>query len=153
MLDRWWQDLNSAWTGLSRSRAFSGAAVLTLTLGIAGVTVMFALVQGVLLRRWPVRDRARVVVPWKQLPASGFDHYPFGDAEVEDVARSSRLLESAAGVTRGGVSRWVALENGESSYLNGAVVTGGFFDVLGIGASLGRSLHPGDDLAGAERVI
>ena len=153
MVDRWWQDLRSAWTGLSRSRAFSGAAVLTLALGIAGVTVMFALVQGVLLRRWPVQDQARLVVAWKQLPASGFDHYPFGDAEIEEVTRSSRLLESAAGVTRGGVSRWVALENGASSYLNGAVVTGGFFDVLGVRAALGRTLTPADDAAGAERVI
>jgi predicted permease len=153
MLHQWSEDFRLACIGLTRARAFTGAAMLTLALGIAGVTVMFTLVQGVLLRRWPVQDQARLIVAWKQLPSSGFEHYPFGDAEIEAVAHASRLLESAAGVTRGGVSRWVALENGVSSYVNGAVVTGGFFDVLGVGAILGRTLTPRDDLAGAEQVI
>ncbi len=153
MAEHWFDDLRLAFISLRRAKAFSGAAILTLALGIAGVTVMFTLVQGVLLRKWPVQDQARLVVAWKHLPASGFDHYPFGDTEIEEVARSSRLLESAAGVTRSGVSRWVALENGESSYVNGAVVTGGFFDVLGVRAALGRGLSPADDVAGAERVI
>ena len=153
MLERWWQDVRLALTALSRARGFSAVAIATLALGIAGVTVMFTLVEGVLLRRWPVHDQSRLIVAWKHLPASGFDHYPFGDTEIEEVARSSRLLESAAGVTRAGVSNWVALDNGESSYVNGAVVTGGFFDVLGARAAIGRVLTPDDDISGAEPVV
>jgi putative ABC transport system permease protein len=153
MLQRWWRDVRLALTTLSRARGFSAVAIATLALGVAGVTVMFTLVEGVLLRRWPVHDQSRLIVAWKQLPASGFDHYPFGDAEIEEVARSSRLLESAAGVTRAGVSSWVALENGESSYVNGAVVTGGFFTVLGTRAAIGRVLTPDDDISGAEPVV
>jgi hypothetical protein len=117
MLQRWWRDVRLALTTLSRARGFSAVAIATLALGVAGVTVMFTLVEGVLLRRWPVHDQSRLIVAWKQLPASGFDHYPFGDAEIEEVARSSRLLESAAGVTRAGVSSWVALENGDACSL------------------------------------
>jgi putative ABC transport system permease protein len=153
MLERWWQDVRQAVTALSRARGFSTVAIATLALGIAGVTVMFTLVEGVLLRRWPVQDQSRLIVAWKRLPASGFDHYPFGDLEIEEVARSSRLLESAAGMTRAGVSRWVALENGESSYVNGAVVTGAFFDVLGARAAIGRALTIDDDVSGAEPVV
>ncbi len=153
MLERWGQDLRLAVTSLSRARGFSAVAITTLALGIAGVTVMFTLVEGVLLRRWPVHDQSRLIVAWKQLPASGFDHYLFGDTEIEEVARSSRLLESAAGVTRTGVFRWVLLENGESSYINGAPVTGGFFKVLGTRAAIGRELAPSDDISGAEPVV
>jgi predicted permease len=153
MFGGWSDDLRLACTGLLRARAFTVAAILTLALGIAGVTVMFTLVQGMLLRPWPVRDQAGLIVAWKQPSASGFEHYPFGDAEIEAIATSSRLIESAAGVTSGGVSRWVAVENGAASYVNGAVVTGGFFDVLGVSAAIGRPLRPGDDFPGAERVV
>ena len=139
--------------GFVARTGFSAVAIATLALGIAGVTVMFTLVEGVLLRRWPVHDQSRLIVAWKQLPASGFDHFPFGDTEIEEVARSSQLLESAAGVTRAGVSSWVTLENGESSYVNGAVVTGGFFNVLGARAVIGRVLTPDDDVSGAEPVV
>src|SRR5262245_40580875 len=114
---------------------------------------MFTLVEGVLLRRWPVHDQSQLIVAWKQLPASGFEHYPFGDSEIEEVARSNRLLERAAGVTRAGISRWVAVESGETSYVNGAVVTGGFFEVLGTHAAIGRALTPEDDVTGAEPVV
>jgi putative ABC transport system permease protein len=153
MLEHWWQDARSAFTALSRARGFSTVAIATLALGIAGVTVMFTLVEGVLLRRWPVHDQSRLIVAWKQLPTSGFDHYPFGDTEIEEVVRSSRLLETAAGVTRAGVSSWVVVEKGESSYINGAVVTGGFFNVLGARAAIGRPLTPDDDVSGAEPVV
>ena len=153
MLERGWHDVRSAISALSRARAFSAVAIATLALGIAGVTLMFTLVEGVLLRRWPVHDQSRLIVAWKQLPASGFEHYPFGDSEIEEVARSSRLLERAAGVTRAGISRWVAVENGETSYVNGAVVTGGFFGVLDTHAAIGRALTPADDVTGAEPVV
>lgn len=153
MLQGWVEDFRIAWIGLTRTRAFAGAAVVTLALGIAGVTLMFTLLQGIVLRPWPVDDQDRLIVAWKQLPTTGFEHYPFGDAEIEAVAHATRLLARVAGVTRAGVSRWVAVEAGASSYLNGAVVTGEFFDVLGVRARLGRALNAADDVDGAEPVI
>ena len=49
-------DLRLAWHGLRRAGAFTGAAVLTLTIGVASTTAMYALIQGVLLRPLPVPD-------------------------------------------------------------------------------------------------
>jgi hypothetical protein len=54
IFDDWRQDLQLAWRGLRRARGFTATAVFTLTLGIAGASVMFALVEGVLLRPLPV---------------------------------------------------------------------------------------------------
>jgi putative ABC transport system permease protein len=146
-------DLSYAMRSLVKAPGFTTAAVVTLALGIAGTTVMFALIEGVLLRPLPVHEQNRLVVAWKELRSSGFAHYPFGDTEIEAVGRESRLLENVAGVTRNGVEQSVIVEDGTSNYVMTAFVTGGFFDVLGIEALLGRPLTRADDVDGAEHVL
>ena len=147
------QDLRYACRLLWHAKAFTGAAVLTLALGIAGTTVMFALIQGVLLRPLPVNDQDRLIVSWREASTGGSARYPFGDAEIKAVAEASQLLVSAAGVTRNGVERTVLTEKGQSSYANVALVTGGFFDVLGVDPLLGRTLSVDDEPDGAESVV
>ena len=152
-LETTWLDTRHAARALLRTPAFTGAAVLTLALGIAGTTVMFTLIRGVLLRPLPVHEQERLVVAWKVVPTSGSANYPFGDTEIEEVGRASQLLERTAGVTRNGVARSVVTDNGVSSYANVGLVTGGFFDVLGVQPVLGRAFTPDDNKDGAETVI
>ena len=147
------QDVRVACRSLWRAKTFTSAAVATLALGIAGTTVMFALIHGVLLRPLPVHEQDRLIVAWKEVRTSGSARYPFGNTEIESVAEASRLLEKAAGVTRNGVGRSVVTENGVWSYANVALVTGGFFDVLGVEPILGRTLTVADEKDGAENVI
>jgi predicted permease len=146
-------DLRIACRGLRQARGFSAAAVLMLALGIAGATVMFALIHGVLLRPLPVHEPERLIVAWKELRTSGSAPYPFGNTEIESVAEASLLLEKAAGVTRHGVARSVLADDGVATYAHVALVTGGFFDVLGVEPVLGRILAPRDEKPGAENVI
>lgn len=153
MLDGWVHDLRMAWRGLYRARAFSFAAILTLALGIAGTTLMFTLIQGVLMRPLPVRDQQSLIVAWKELQSSTFTRYPFGDTEIDRLAEASRLVTDVAGVTRHGASRTVTIENGVASWVNSTLVTGQFFEVLGVQPILGRALTPADDVEGAERVL
>jgi hypothetical protein len=120
-------DIQLAWRGLWRSRGFTGAAVAVLGVGIAGATAILALLHGVLLRPLPVRDQQRLIVAWKDLKASGYQHYPFGDRAISSVGERSRLLERVAGVTTNGVSQWVAVDDTAVSYIKGALVTGSFF--------------------------
>ena len=136
-----------------RNLGFSAIAVLTLALGIAGTTSMFALIQGVLLRPLPVLEQDHLIVAWREVRTSGSAHYPFGSAEIDTVARASRLLIHTAGVSRHGVSRSVVVENGDSNYVNAALVTGSFFEVLGVLPILGRAMTPADDVEGAENVM
>jgi predicted permease len=126
---------------------------LTLALGITGTTVMFAMVDGVLLRPLPVRDQDRLILAWKELRSSRFAHYPFGGPDVDAVVEASQLIESGAGVTSNGAVAWVAVEDGSASYVHGALVTGAYFDVLGIQPFLGRALTRTDDVAGADNVV
>jgi predicted permease len=153
IIERLSHDFRSAFRGLWRAKGFTVAAVSTLALGIAGTTVMFTLIQGVLLRPLPVREQERLIVAWKIVPTSGSAAYPFGDREIEVVAEASQLLESAAGVTRNGVARSVVTDSGVSSYANVGLVTGGFFDVLGAQPIVGRAFTRGDDKEGTENVI
>jgi putative ABC transport system permease protein len=153
MLDALTQDVRLACRGLWRAKTFTATAVLTLASGIAGTTVMFALIQGVLLRPLPVHDQDRLIIAWKELRTSGSVRYPFGDTEIEAVAGASRLLERAAGVTRNGAGRLVMIDDGVSAFANVAEVTGGFFEVLGVHPVLGRALTPADDTPGGEHVI
>jgi hypothetical protein len=116
------QDVRFAWRGLRRARAFSAAAILTLGMGIAGTTVMFALIQGVLLRPLPIREQDQVIVAWKDLRASGFTHHPFGDAEIDAVGRASQLLLTVAGVDANGAGSQALSDNGESGFVNNAML-------------------------------
>ena len=147
------QEVHTAWRGLRRARGFTAVAVLTLTIGVAATTLMFALIQSVLLRPFPVNNQDQLIVAWKELRSSAFAHYPFGGPDVEAVAETSQLVEAAAGVTSNGAGPWVAVQDGHAAYVNGALVTGGFFDVLGIQPVLGRALTRGDDVEGAEPVV
>jgi putative ABC transport system permease protein len=146
-------DIRSACRGLWRAKAFTAAAISTLALGITGTVVMFAVIDGVLLRPLPVRDQDRLLLAWKELRSSRFAHYPFGGPDVEAVVKASQLLESGAGVTSNGAVEWVAVEDGAASYVHGALVTGAYFEVLGINPFLGRALTTTDDVTGAENVI
>ena len=151
--EQWWQDLRLAWRGLRRARGFTMAAVLTLAVGIAGATVMFSLIEGVLLRPLPVRQQDRLLVAWKASPAAGLAHFPFRVPEIDAIRRESTLLEDVAAVGYNGAGPSVAVERGSASYISTAAVTADFFRVVGIDAILGRTLSREDDVTGAEDVV
>jgi predicted permease len=154
LFEQWWQDLRLASVGLRRARAFTGAAVLTLAVGIGGTTAMFALVQGVLLRPLPVPKQGRLIFAWKALPAAGSAHWPFRAPEIDVISRESRVLESVAGVSYyDHPSPFSVVENGSAGSISGAAVAGDFFRVLGVAPILGRPLNRADDVMGAESVL
>jgi putative ABC transport system permease protein len=153
IVDHALHDLRLAARGLVRAKGFSVVAVLTLAVGIGATTAMFALIQGVLLRPFPVRDENRLIVSWLENRAASLTHYPYRAADVKAFARESRTLEQVAAVGYNGVNKTVVFENGIASYVNEALITGRAFDVLGTPAFLGRSLRPADDVDGAEPVV
>ena len=147
------QDLVVAWRALWRAKPFATAAILTLGLGIAGVAVLLAFIQGVLLRPMPIRDQDRVIVAWKQLPSFSDSRLPFVDDAIKAAGEASRLLEAVGGVSMHAVQQWPVIDADTSGYVNGALVTGSFFDVLGTRPVIGRALSAADDEPGSERAI
>ena len=151
--EQWRQDLQLAWRALRQARGFTATAVLALAMGIAGASVMFALIEGVLLRPLPVHEQDRLLVAWKELRSAGFAHYPFRMAEIDVLSREGRVFETAAAVDYNGAQPWVLVEDGSATFVQTAAITGDFFGVLGVKPLLGRALHRTDDRIGAENVI
>jgi predicted permease len=145
-------NLRLAWRGLWRTPGFSGVAAGILAVGMAGVIVMFAIIEGVLLRPLPVREEARVVVAWNEVPGR-IAHLPFLVEDVEAIGRNSRLLERVAGVGYNGALSVVVVEDGHASNVRIAPVTPDFFRVLGVDPVLGRALGTDADRRGAEDVL
>src|SRR5689334_11662529 len=117
-IEPWRQDLRLAARGLARARGFTLAVVLTLAIGIAGTTGMFALIDGVLLRPLPVRVQSQLLVAWLELRTAGASHWPFAVPDIDTIARSSRLLENVAGVDYNGISATPWIEHGVTDTVN-----------------------------------
>ena len=146
-------DLRLAWRGLLRAKGFTAAAVLTLAVGMAGVTSMFALIQGVLLQPLPMPQPERLVAVWKELRATGTTHWPLSAAEFHIIRDEKRVFASVAAVGYNEPSQTEIVDGSSSEYIQTARVTGDFFEVLGAHPLLGRPLVPADDTPGSERVL
>ena len=130
------RDLVLAARLLLRTPAFTLAAVLTLALGIGANTAMFTLADATLLRPIPVRDPQQLVV-WSW--SSSWPHY-------QEYARRSDIFTGV--LASGGTMRLNLALDGSSELVQAALYSGNAFDVLGIRATIGRTLLPSDDVGG-----
>ncbi len=134
-------DVHHATRGLRRAPWFAVAAILTLTLGIAANSVVFSLVEAIVLHPLPgIMDPSRlfqVVITPLSYPV--FLDYQTGDARTAELA--------------GFANRQLAVRVGQLA-LPGTVtlVTGNYFSVLGGHLQLGRPLDTNDDAPGAAPV-
>ena len=94
---QWLHDLRFALRGVRRAKAFYATAVVTLAVGIAGATVMFTLIRGILLRPLPVPDEDRLVVSWRVPPTGLATHVPYRSADIETLARESQRFAAVSG--------------------------------------------------------
>jgi predicted permease len=137
---------------LGRTPGFALAAVLTLALGVGLSTAVFTVADALLLRRLPVHDQDRLVVLWGVASDRAFN-YPVDFTDGRELARSARALERAALFLYNGASPLAIRDGDHVSRQRRALVSGEFFDVLGVRASLGRALGPADDVRGATPAI
>src|SRR5574341_453057 len=131
-------EFRQAFRRFRKRPAFAFAAVATLALGIGFTTVVFSLVNFLLLRPLPVSDPESVVsLQSKNLPAFSFPNYI-------DIRRQNEVFTDMA-ATR--VMPVHVNVSGEKSRLWGYLVTGNYFDLLGVRAFRGRVLSPSDDVS------
>jgi len=147
-------DVRLACRGLWRSKGFTAAAVSTLAVGMAGVTAMFALIQGVLLRPLPMPAPDRIVTAWKEHPSTASARLPFHSAELALIRNAAtHVFAAVAAVGYNEPSQSEIVDESSAAYINTARVSGDFFDVLGVPPFLGRALTRDDDTAGSEHVL
>ncbi|HEX3867128.1 MAG TPA: hypothetical protein VHV78_10255, partial [Gemmatimonadaceae bacterium] len=132
------RQLRIAFRGLRRTPAFTAAAILILGLGIGSAAAMFTVFRAVMLERIPVADPDRVVVlsTYKD-PAVEFGLIK---SDLKIIKRESATLRDVAGFAHWGTSQGPLVDGDRTLTLGRVIVTGGFFDVLGAHAVLGRLL-------------
>ena len=141
------QDIRFGLRMLRKNPGFTTVAVLTLALGIGANTAIFSVVYGIAFRPLPYRDANRLVVVWVHRMEDANSRSPASLPDFRDWQRQNAVFEGLAAF---GTSRYDVhgLEGGEG--MRGALVTPGFFPLLGVKPFLGRELGPSDD---RERVV
>jgi len=164
-----WQDLRFAVRILRKSPGFTAVVVLTLALGIGANTAIFTLVNAVLLQTIPVsHPEELVVLRWsahKEPESTGMSS--FGDCTMRRNAGNETACSLPYPVYRAfaqrrdlfadvtafaGTAELNLAGNGQASIANGELVSGTYFDTLGVPAALGRTLGVADEQEGAAAV-
>jgi putative ABC transport system permease protein len=147
------QHLRIAVRTLVRAPGFALGAALTLALGIGLSTAVFTVANTILLRPLPVRDQDRIVLLWGDKQDKGVANYPLSTTEARTFARETRVLERVGFALYQGALPISIREGDQVSRLRRGLVSGNFFDVLGVRPLLGRTLRASDDVVGAAPVV
>jgi predicted permease len=147
------QDLRFAFRTLGRSPVFTAVAVLSLALGIGVNTALFSFIDRLLLRSLPVRDPQSLVLLDSPGPMAGrvegdqtFSYPVYKEIRDRNDLFSGVLARYGAAVTLG----W----KNNTELVSGELVSGNYFDVLGVAPYLGRVFTASDDVtAGAHSVV
>jgi predicted permease len=149
MLEHLRADVRYALSWLVRSPAFAAVAIASLALGIGFNTALFSIIDAVLLRPLPIDRPDRVVDVYTRDSDDGSfatSSYP----DFLDFQSQNQVFTGMAGYS----PAIAALKTGDQSRMAlGEVVTGNYFQLLGVKASIGRTLLPEDDIKGAQRVV
>ena len=148
---RWFEDLAQdaryALRTFWQKPAFAAISILVLALGVGATTLMFGIINGVLL------NPLRFPLPEQLLTLHGFvpefgDFWGYSYPDFTDIRRESRSLEIGAWMYGGGtISR-----PGEPEVIPGYRVSADFFSILKVKPQLGRTFGPDEDRPGAAPV-
>ncbi|HEY2434233.1 MAG TPA: ABC transporter permease [Vicinamibacterales bacterium] len=134
------RDVFYAFRTLRRSPGFTLAAVSTLALGIGANTAIFTLADATVLRPLRVADPQRLVAfTWS--------------ASLPDYREWTTRTDVFTGIAAAANVRVAVAIDGVAEPIDSALVSPNYFTVLGVGASAGRLLGPGDATSGDLAVV
>jgi predicted permease len=144
------EDLRYALRQFRNNAGFTLTAVVTLALSIGANTAIFTLLDQALLRSLPVKDPASLVLLQYTGSFSGHSHDYGGDEHnyfsypmYRDLRDKNRVFEGLIATSR--AQAGVVWKN-QPALASTELVSGNYFDVLGVQPALGRLFVPADDL-------
>lgn len=165
-----WQDLRYGLRLLAKNLGFTIVTVLTLAFGIGANTAIFSLLNAVMLQSIPVKSPQQLVVlRWSaHAHPQNAGSSSFGDCQwtrwtatvagscsfpypVFKQMRAQRDVFSTVGAFAGPAQLDLS-GNGAASIALGELVSGDYFQTLGVPAAVGRTIEPDDERPGAEGV-
>ena len=137
------QDVRFGWRVLLKSRGFMVVTVLTLGLGIGASTLIFSVVDAVLLKPLPFKDRDRLVMVWERNPQGKKN--VTGPANFVRWREQNKVFDQMASVI---YLDWMTTANisvnSEPERVAISYVSPELFPMLGVNASLGRTFVKGE---------
>src|SRR5262245_15382329 len=135
-----WQDLRYGARMLMKQPGFTAIAVITLTLGIGANTAVFSIINAVVFRSRPVAQPDQLVELY-----SGDARDPYGSSAYQDFLVFRDQGEVFSGLAAYSLQTFKLGGAEEVEPVFGEVVSGNYFDVLGVKAFIGRTFLPEED--------
>ena len=139
-------DVRYAFRILAKNPGFAIVAVLSLALGIGANTAIFTLIDYVMLRSLPVRapEQLALIARNPEKPSVSFNYPDY--VYIRDHNQSYSGVIASNGGSNSALAFAVPGEKGTSAeVVAGAHVSGNYFEVLGVGAAIGRVFTPADN--------
>lgn len=155
------QDIRYAIRQLTKARGFAATVIITLALGIGANTAIFTIFDQVLLRMLPVKNPKELVrFQWTggfsgSMSSFGGDsqnlHNYFSYPMYKDLHDKNAVFSGMVAAVRGGLGvSW----HDQAENKDAEIVSGNYFNMLGLHPSLGRLFTDADDTAkGANPVV
>ena len=143
------RDLKFAVRSLARTKGLTITVILTLALGIGANSAIFTLVRGVLLRPLVNREEDRLIYIRQTAPGLNLENTTFSVPEIDDLKARVRSIRAFGDFSTIGFTM-VGL--GDPREVRAGVVSGTYFDVMGLRPVLGRLIDARDDGAKAAGV-
>jgi predicted permease len=148
-LDDALQDGRYAWRALWQRPSFAAATLCTLALGIGATTVMFTVLDGVLLKPLPYPDAERLIAVWSRTEKYG-DGWAVSYPNFRDTRLQARTLGPLAAWTYGGGTIG---QPGDTEYVDGRQISSELFSVFNVRLQQGRPFLLDEDKPGGARVV
>ncbi|HEV2984382.1 MAG TPA: ABC transporter permease [Vicinamibacterales bacterium] len=151
--DTFRRDLRIGLRVLVKEKSFCALAVVVLALGICGVTTMFSVVNGVMLRGFSFPNEARLVSANFIDPSSANffgQNGQISSMDFDELVPAQQSLELMAAYLNGSTVNMSV--NGKPQRYTGAYTTENFLRILGVPPQLGRDFTVADNTPGAEKV-
>ena len=140
--------------GFGRRPGYALVIVLTLALGIGANSAMFSIIKGVLLEPLPYEAPDQLAFIWNQFPGSGEEEIQLSHHELLDWRTETEIFADVAAInTNEQMAVWTLTFNDKTEVHDGAFATSNLFDVMGVGAALGRTFIPDDGVKGQDKVV
>jgi hypothetical protein len=136
------QEMRIALRSLGRARGLAATVVVTLALGIGANAAIFSVVREVLLRPLVNRDQDRLIYIRQSAPGLGVENTTFSVPEIEDLRARVTTISAFADFS---TIEFTMVGFGEPRVVHAGVVSGSYFEVMGLRPVLGRLLNATDD--------
>jgi putative ABC transport system permease protein len=143
------QDFRFALRMLARNAGMTALATMALALGIGGSTLIFSVVNAVLLRPLPVSDPDRLVWIWANSPSRNLAYAFTAYSTYAEWKAGSTSFESMSAYSPGSATLIV---NNDPERVDVLQVNASFFPMLGVHPFAGRDFLADDDQPGAPKV-